>query len=97
LNPVVDHLRSMVSSTMEPKSQPPADLGILGQDDFRTLMSASQQAPRLQGVQPAPNPEKYQVVTAMASGGMADLDIARHLGMTRDEVRMVLTLSQKSG
>jgi hypothetical protein len=97
LNPVVDNLRNMVTSTLEPKTQPSADLGILGQDDFRTLMAAAHPTPRQQGVQPAPNPEKYQVVNAMASGGMADLDIARHLGLTREEVRMVISLSQKSG
>jgi hypothetical protein len=95
LSPVVDNLRQIVTTAMDPKAGPPMDLGILGQDDFRTLMAASTQAPRMQGVQPAPNPEKYQVVSAMASGGMADLDIARHLGMTREEVRMVLSFSQK--
>jgi hypothetical protein len=97
LNPVVDNLRNIVSTAMDPKAQPAADLGILGQDDFRTLMSASKQAPGMQGVRPAPNPEKYQIVSAMADGGMADMDIARHLGLTRDEVRMVLSLSQKGG
>jgi hypothetical protein len=97
LSPVVDNLRNIVSTANDPKAQPAADLGILGQDDFRAMMSASMQAPGMQGVRPAPSAEKYQIVSAMASGGMADMDIARHLGLTRDEVRMVLSLSQKGG
>lgn len=94
LEPVVSNLREIVSTSMEPRAGAAPDAGILGQDDFRTLLSAAARPARADGVRPAPSPEKYQVVSAMSEGGMNDTDIARHLGLTRDEVRMVLSLSQ---
>lgn len=36
--------------------------------------------------------ERGQMVTAMARGGMSELDIARQMGMTRDEVKMMLNI-----
>lgn len=36
--------------------------------------------------------ERAQIILAMASGGMSDLDIARQMGMTRDEIRLVLSI-----
>ena len=36
------------------------------------------------------------MVAAMSAGGMPDVDIARQLGITREEVRLVLTLSRPS-
>ena len=95
LDPVVNNLRDIVTTSLEPRASSGSDLGILGQNDFQTLISASSKTVRTDGVRPAPSPEKYQVVNAMADGGMSDVDIARHLGLTRDEVRMVLTLNQQ--
>lgn len=39
--------------------------------------------------------ERNQMVRAMASGGMSDLDIARQLGMTRQEVRLVVSVQRQ--
>ena len=39
---------------------------------------------------------RRQVVKAMEAGGMSDVDIARQMGMTRDEVRMILSLNQSN-
>ena len=41
--------------------------------------------------------ERNQVVTAMQGGGMSDAEIARQVGMTREEVRMILSLNQSAG
>jgi hypothetical protein len=35
------------------------------------------------------------MVLAMSKSNMTDIDIARQLGMTRDEVRMVMNVSQR--
>jgi hypothetical protein len=39
--------------------------------------------------------ERNKVVAAMAEGGMSDLDIARQMGMTRDEIKLILNVHQK--
>lgn len=40
--------------------------------------------------------ERNRIIVAMAGGNMSDLDIARQMGMTREEVRMVLNIYQNS-
>lgn len=90
LAPVVEQLQNLVKNG--PVSKTPQSPGILGQSDFQTLLSASQtQATSSPGLKT--NDERSQVVSAMASGGMNDIDIARQMGMTRDEVQMVLNLA----
>jgi hypothetical protein len=36
--------------------------------------------------------DRHGIIAAMASGGMTDLDIARQMGMTREEVRIIMQL-----
>jgi DNA-binding CsgD family transcriptional regulator len=40
--------------------------------------------------------ERNRIIVAMSGGNMSDLDIARQMGMTREEVRMVLNINQHS-
>jgi hypothetical protein len=93
LSPVVKDLRSLVSLSQEPKSGA-APTGILAQSDFKSLLQAAQKqsSPNSQTGQGAG--EKSQMVMAMAEGNMSELEIARNLGMTRDEVRLVLSISK---
>ncbi|HPH96558.1 MAG TPA: hypothetical protein PKW33_14605 [Anaerolineaceae bacterium] len=93
MSPVVDQLRTLV--TREQETRPPAAPGILGQSDFQTLLAASQT--RSTGSVTASSPtDRTQVVTAMSAGGMNELDIARQMGMPRDEVQMILNLGNSS-
>lgn len=92
LAPVADNLRSLVTTARQPKPAQPS-VGLMGQSDFQTLLAAVQSAPRL-AAQPAAPTERNQIVTAMSAAGMADMDIARHLGLTREEVRLILNLSK---
>ena len=39
--------------------------------------------------------DRNRVISAMSSGGMNDLDIARYFGISRDEVNIVLNLQKK--
>ncbi len=111
LTPVVKDLRSLVSSTREaqtgkapagtaPAGSTPtgvAPTGVMGQSDFRTLLDAARKAPEAQ--QPARNlnsSEKNNMVMAMSAGSMSDVDIARQMGMTRDEVRLILSVGRKA-
>lgn len=89
--PVVDKLRGLVKREQTPLVSEPS-AGILGQKDFQTLLSATQTAnlPRLAANSSS---ERNQVVYALMAGGMKDVEIARYLGITRDEVRMVINLA----
>lgn len=112
LKPVVDQLKSLAEGTNQAKvaiaaqkttieSIPPSG-GILAQEDFRTLLSAVQKSQHQNtsnlpaGLRPTSSLDRNQMVVSMASGGMSALDIARQMGMTLDEVNMVIGLNQKS-
>jgi len=97
-------VKEQASNSPKPTLAPVSDL--LAQDDFRTLLGAVQrespskvvtgtsQASQVQG-----NPqrsERNQIAIAMASGGMAELDVARQLGMTRDEVHILVSLNRSN-
>jgi len=104
LEPVVEKLQSLVNNDKTPKA--PASSGILGQSDFQTMLNVSKSKPVEQSnsaASSAASPssavsssaieDRNRMVGAMSSGGMNEVDIARQLGMTRDEVRMVINIS----
>jgi hypothetical protein len=93
LSPVVKDLRTLVSLSQEPQSNA-APTGILAQGDFKTLLQAAQKQSIPTSLGSQGTGEKSQMVMAMADGNMSELEIARNLGMTRDEVRLVLSISK---
>jgi hypothetical protein len=100
LNPVVEDLRTLVSAAQaEAKEQKPASSpAVVMQDDFQALLALAQKGTPGSAKVPAPSSaplERSQMVLAMNAGGMNALDIARNLGMTQDEVNLVLSLSKK--
>ncbi|MCX8061219.1 MAG: hypothetical protein N3D16_01415 [Anaerolineales bacterium] len=112
LKPVVDQLKNLAEGAVQAKPvvapQRSASQGvtpsggILDQDDFKTLLTAvqksqSQTSPNLPaGLRPTSSLERNQIIVSMANGGMSALDIARQMGMTLDEVNMVVRLHQKA-
>ncbi len=101
LTPLVDGLRTIVNESHEAQTAtakaPLQASGVMAQDDFRTLLSVVQRG-NGSGAHSLPSSsptERNTVVTAMAAGGMTDIDIARQMGMTRDEVRLILSMSQR--
>ena len=95
LQPVVEKLQTLVNNDKTTKVPPSA--GILGQSDFQTMLSVTRSKPSEQPASTTTSSstieDRNRMVGAMASGGMNDVDIARQLGMTRDEVRMVINIS----
>ena len=91
LTPVVSQLKTLV--TRQQESSPAEPTGILAQDDFKSLLSVSK---KTESSSVSDARERNQVIVAMASGGMNDVDIARQMGMPRDEVRMVVNLANSS-
>ena len=96
LSPLVDGLRTVVSEAREVRSSPT----MLNQDGFQALLKAvdtpaRNPTSRSSGMSSSPA-ERSQMVWMMAEGGMKDIDIARHLGISRDDVQLVLSLHQGS-
>ena len=92
LEPVVDQLIKVVNNENSAKVQN-STVGLLAQEDFRTMMEAANNN-RMELMQNISPIERNQIVTSMASGGMPDVDIARQLGLTREEVRLIIHISQ---
>jgi hypothetical protein len=96
LEPVVEKLQTLVNNDKTPKA--PAPAGILGQSDFQTMLNVTRNKPVDQTSAASSSStsaieDRNRMVGAMTAGGMSDVDIARQLGMTRDEVRMVNNIS----
>jgi hypothetical protein len=67
------------------------------QDDFTTLFEVAK-ASNTSEVQSSSPLERNQAVTAMAVGGMSDLEITRHVGMIREEIRLIVkTVQRRNG
>jgi len=68
----------------------------MAQSDFQKLLDAAktgsgnQKIPRMTNIA-----ERNQMVRAMTASNMLEVDIARQLGMTREEVRMITSLSAR--
>jgi hypothetical protein len=75
--------------------------GVMAQSDFRTLLEATKKGSTAAQTQTATQNvssvlERNQMVVAMSSANMSDIDVARQLGMSRDEVRLILNLNQST-
>jgi hypothetical protein len=95
LTPVVDDLKNLVKTSNQPVvSTKPT--GVLAQSDFQKLLDAAKAVPGSQKSMNISNvAERNQMVRAMSASNMPDVDIARQLGMTREEVRMVTSISAR--
>jgi transcriptional regulator with GAF, ATPase, and Fis domain len=95
LTPVVDDLKNMIQTSDQLKP-PSASGGVLMQSDFRKLLDAAKTVTSNSRISTATNiAERNQMVRAMAGSNMLEVDIARQLGMTREEVRMITSLSSR--
>lgn len=102
LQPVVEGLRNIVSNVQatDNTNRPPSGTGgVTAQGDFQTLLKIAQNGSSNSAgstsILTSSPLERNNIVSAMGSGGMTDVDIARQMGITRDEVRMVLSLQQR--
>ena len=95
LTPVVDGLRDVATAARQSRpaglsaaapQAPVRPTGTLAQADFQNLLAAAQKAPLA-----ASGQDRGQVAAAMSAGGMGEVDIAKQLGISREEVRLVLS------
>lgn len=95
--PVVEEMRSLVTSAPRSTSTPPSS-GVMGQADFKKLLSVSQaRANQPQtGDTTAAVIERNRLIGAMAEADMSEVDIARQFSMAREEVQLVLHIQKKN-
>jgi hypothetical protein len=91
LSPVVDQLKTLVTQRRSVIQTQPS--GIMAQGDFQSLLNVKKDSSANSMTDAK---ERNQVIKAMASGGMNDVDIARQMGITRDEIRMVVNLANSN-
>jgi hypothetical protein len=99
LGPVMDEMRGLVSTSHQAQPAAPTSKGMLAQTDFKKLLDVTQSRTNL--AQSTSNSassamERNRLVSAMSAADMSDLDIARQLGMSREEVRLVLNVQQSN-
>jgi chemotaxis response regulator CheB len=101
LTPLVDNLTTLATKSQSVTQALPPDKtrSVAAQDDFKALLSAVQAGPEpvnasIKAEQASNQADRNYIITAMSNGGMSALDIARQMGMTTDEVQMVLTLNR---
>jgi hypothetical protein len=91
---------SMTAPTQKVESSantvPAKPSGMMAQSDFQTLLNAAKSVQSGGRVSASNNiTERNQMVRSMASSNMMDVDIARRMGMTREEVRLILSVGGK--
>ncbi|MBI9047898.1 MAG: hypothetical protein JEZ00_00645 [Anaerolineaceae bacterium] len=92
MQPVVEKLRSIL--TKERSAAPIEPSSEMKESSFKTLMSLKEQQVDGNVSSTIPMEEKQRIVTALSAGGMGETDIAKQLGVARDEVRMIVNLSE---
>ena len=95
LKPVTEEIGKLV--TASPAAKPAASSSTVGQSDFRKLMELAQAkgpaAPAYDST--AAVLERNRMVVAMAAAHMPEVDIARQMNMTREEVQLVMSVHEK--
>lgn len=96
MTPLVEEMRGLVANP--PQTTTPPSTGVMGQTDFKTLLSISQEkANQSHGVDSVSSVlERNRLIGAMAEANMSDVDIARQFSMSREEVQLVLSFQQKN-
>lgn len=96
LSPVIDQLRGLVTSSHAPVSSP-APAAPKTAAEFRQVLQSTQAAAGFSSATSVvTSMERNKMITAMASADIPDADIARQLGITREEVRLVLSVQQSN-
>ena len=96
LGPVVNDLNKIVESNNTISCEKSDNCsGLTGDEGFQTLLNvASTRHSSTSTSSSMTTNDRNKIVVAMAAGEMDEIDIARRMGMTRDEVRLVIATNQ---
>ena len=93
-SPIIENLKKVVETAQEPTGQVSMPQ-TFAEKDLQKLLSTIQSTSKKTMNNGSSSSERNQIIVAMAAGGMQEIDIARQMGMTRDEVRTILQLDSK--
>ena len=98
LVPVVNGLQQLVSQSQTVTNKPSPDSGIVGNADFTNILNAVQSTTTSSGFSlPSQNVvERNQMIQSMAAANMTDLEIAKQMGMSREEVNLIVSVNDRS-
>jgi len=98
LAPVMEEMQQLVATTKKNQPGAPQPKGDLGQEDFQTLLKISQARASAEPANTSVSSvmERNHLMQAMSAGSMSDIEIARQFGVTREEVRLVLSVQKDS-
>jgi hypothetical protein len=98
LSQALSEFQKVITTRQEKAAEPAtAAAPIASQTDFQRLLTAAQ--PELASVSSPKGlsaQDRQHAVLAMAASSMSEVDIARQLGMTREEVRLIIGVNQRS-
>ncbi len=98
LKPVVNEMQNLVTRSQKTVTAPATNAGVMGQQDFRYMLEAARTEPvsplsgwsGSQGIT-----ERNQLIQSMSAADMTDLEIARQMEMTTEEVNLVLSIFER--
>ena len=90
LDPVVNQFKELINREMETTSVETNSSE--SSQNFQKILSASNGAQNQRNTQLSLN-DRNRMITSLSEGGMSDVQIARELNITRDEVRLVVNLA----
>lgn len=90
LDPVVNQFKELINREMESASMDAASGDT--STSFHKILSTSNGVQNQRNAQLSLN-DRNRMITSLSEGGMSDVQIARELNITRDEVRLVINLA----
>jgi hypothetical protein len=97
MNPVVEEMSGLVTSTYQSQNSAPS-AGMMGQSDFKALLDVARSHTSQSASENAASSamERNRLIGAMSEANMSDVDIARQFSMSREEVQLILSAQQKA-
>jgi hypothetical protein len=97
LNPVVNGMQALITQSQTSSNKPNVDQGLMGQDDFKQMLDVAQSKPVSSIDSSSQNVlERNQMIQSMAAANMTDLDIARQMGISREEVNLIVSIGERA-
>lgn len=94
--PVVTGLQQLAAQAQTPAAKTDAGSTIVGGEDFRRILDSTNSDSGSTFSLPSQNvADRNQMIQAMASADMTDLEIARQMGMSTEEVNLIVSLGER--
>ena len=90
LAPIESGIRNLITSTQISNNP---SRGVLAETDFQTLLKTLQNTSTADA---RDNAERFRIIEAMIAGGMEAPEIARHIGITREEVDLIIGIGKRN-